>query len=68
MIEEAPILGRQRGLDQMIGNIVQRHGVILQNAAHPDIVAVAIEKLDAVFGRADLAFVEIHQRGQRREV
>ncbi len=28
MLEEAAILGRQRGLDQMIGDFVERHGVV----------------------------------------
>ena len=45
VLEEAPVLGGQRRLDQVIGQLFERHGVVVQNAALADLVAVAVEKL-----------------------
>ena len=47
VLEEAPVLGGERGLDQMVGDLLQRHGVVVQDAALADLVAVAIEEFDA---------------------
>ena len=53
MFEEPPVFGGQHGLDQMIGDLLQRHSVRTEHAALADFVAVSVEERDAVFaGRA----------------
>ena len=42
MVEEAPVLGRQHRLDHIIGILVERHGVVVENAAPPDLHAEAV--------------------------
>ena len=61
MLKKAPVLGGERGLDQMVGNFLQRHGVAVQDAALADLVAEAIDEGDAVFAREDALFVELRQ-------
>jgi len=46
MLEEAPVLGRQHRLDQVVGQFVDRHGILVDDAAMADQVAVAVEKGD----------------------
>ena len=46
MLEESAVLGRQHGLDEMIGHIVNRHGFALDDAALADLVALAVEEGD----------------------
>jgi len=46
MIVEAPVFGRERCLDQMIGEILDLQGVIMLDAAAADDVAVAVEERD----------------------
>src|SRR6188508_2976887 len=48
MLEEAPVLGGEGCLDHDVGNLVEWHGVVAQQAALADLVAVAIEEGDAV--------------------
>ncbi len=48
MLEEAPVLGRQRRLDHDVGDFFQRHRIVAQQAALADLVAEAIEEGDAV--------------------
>jgi hypothetical protein len=56
VIEEAAVLGGERRLDHVIGNFFQRNGVIAQQAALADLVAIAIQEGDAEFvGEVDLA-------------
>ena len=50
MLVKTAILGRERCLDQMIGELVQRDGVIVPDTARADLVAVAVEKGDGEFG------------------
>src|SRR5690606_3106343 len=38
MLEEAPVLGCENGLDDMIRHLVDRHGIALANAALADLV------------------------------
>ena len=46
MIEEAAVLGGEHRLDQVVGHLVERHGVALLDAALADLVAVAVEEGD----------------------
>ena len=46
MAEEAPILGRQHRLDEMIGQLLERNGIVVLDAAPPDLDAVAVEESD----------------------
>ena len=46
MVEEAAVLGRQHRLDEMIGQFVERDGVVVLDAAPADLDAVAVEESD----------------------
>ncbi|QTK79196.1 hypothetical protein AT6N2_C1446 [Agrobacterium tumefaciens] len=46
MVEEAPVLGRQHRLDEMIGHLVDRHGIFMDDPAMADGVAITVEKGD----------------------
>ena len=46
VVEEAPVLGRQHRLDQIVRHLLQRHRVALVDAALADLVAVAVEEGD----------------------
>src|SRR5690606_22885439 len=48
MLEEAAILGRQHGLDDVVGYLVDRDRIALDDAALADLVAVAVEAGDGV--------------------
>ena len=50
MLVEAPVFGRQHRLDEVIGEILERHGIVVLDAAVADFVAVAVEKGDGEFG------------------
>ncbi len=62
VLEEAPVLGGERRLDQRIGDFVERHGVVVQDAALADLVAVLIEELDGELAGEELALVEFVER------
>ena len=56
MLEEAPVLGGERRLDHDVGDFVERHRVVAQQAALADLVAEAVEEGDAVLvGEVHLA-------------
>ena len=46
VFEEAAVFGGERRLDEGIWNIVERHGVVMQDAALAELVAVGVQKLD----------------------
>ena len=50
MLVEAPVLGRERRLDQMVGHILERDGIVVLDAAIADLVAVAVEECDRELG------------------
>ena len=50
MVVEAAVLGRQRRLDQIVREILQRNGIIVLDAAAADRVAVAVEEGDREIG------------------
>jgi hypothetical protein len=60
--------GGQRRLDQVVGHLLQRHRVVVQDAALADLVAVPVEELDGVFARGDAVLVELHERRHRQHV
>ena len=49
MLKETPVFGRQNRLDEVVRHLVNRFGVIVQNAALADFVAEAVEEGDGVF-------------------
>ena len=64
VLEEAPILGGERRLDEMIGQISSSgDGVVVQDAALADLVAVLVQEFDARTCRSlMLVLVELRQR------
>ncbi len=66
MLEEAPVLGCQRRLDHAFGDLFERNGIIVQDAALADFVAVLVEELDAVAPRQEPAFVEFIEGRDRQ--
>ena len=50
MLVEAAILGRQHRLDQIVGKLVERHRIVVADAARADLVAVAVEEGHREFG------------------
>ena len=44
MVVEAPVLGGEHRLDQMVGKLVERHRIVVPDAARADLVAVAVEE------------------------
>ena len=62
VLEEAAVLGGQRRLDQGVGDVVERHGVVVQDAALADLVAVHVEELHRVLAGQELALVEFVER------
>ena len=49
MLVEAPVLGGEHRLDQIVGELVERHRVVVPDAARADLVAVAVEEGDRQF-------------------
>ena len=50
MLVEAPVLGRERRLDQVIRIVLQRNRIVVPDAARSDLVAEAVEEGDREFG------------------
>ena len=50
MLVEAPVLGGEHGLDQVVGQFVERHRMAVLDAAAADLVAVAVEEGDRELG------------------
>ena len=48
------------------GYFLERHGVVVQDAALADLVARRVEELDAVAAGEEAAFVEFHEGGERK--
>ncbi len=69
MLEEATVLGGEHRLDQMVGHLLERHGVALLDAALADLVAVAVEEGDGeVALRAPVAARRLEGRkGERQQ-
>ena len=65
MLEETAVFCRQCCLDQNVWNFIQRHRVVMKNAAFADFLAVCVEEFHAEFAGEELAFVELLQGGQR---
>ena len=56
MVVEAPVLGGEGRLDQVVGQLVERDGIVGADAAAADLVAVAVEEDDGdVLGLVELA-------------
>ena len=55
-------------LTMRVGDVVERHGVVVQDAALADLVAVLIEELDGELAGEELALVEfVEGRNGERE-
>ena len=50
MLVEAPVLGREHRLDQVVGKLVERDRIVVPDAAGADLVAVAVEEGDRELG------------------
>ncbi len=50
MLVEAPVLGGEHRLDQMVGQLIERHRMAVLDAAAADLVAVAVEEGDRELG------------------
>ena len=50
VLVETSVFGREHGLDQMIGKLIERDGVVVLDAARADLVSVAIEEGHRQFG------------------
>ena len=50
MLVEAPVLGREHRLDQVVGKLVERDRIVVPDAARADLVAVAVEEGDRELG------------------
>jgi hypothetical protein len=50
MLVEAPVLGRQHRLDQVVGKLFERDRIVVADAARADLVAVAVEEGDGELG------------------
>ena len=59
VLEEAPVLGGERRLDDGVGDVLERHRVVVQDAALADLVAVLIEELDRELPGEEAALVEL---------
>ena len=59
MLEEAAVLGGQRRLDHGVGNVVERHGVVVKDAALADLVTVLVEELHGELAGKEFALVEL---------
>ena len=69
MLEEAPVLGRERRLDHEVGNFLERHRIVAQQATLADLIAVPVEEGDAILvGQVDLALGDLEGRkGEGRD-
>ena len=67
MLVEAPVLGGQHRLDQVVGELVERHGVVVPDAARADLVAVAVEEGDRELGFLQPVVVGGLAEGRDRE-
>ena len=49
MLVEAPVLGRERRLDEVVGEFLELVGIVVPDAAAADLLAVAVEEGDGEF-------------------
>ena len=69
VLEEAPVFGGEGRLDHVVGDFLERHGVIVQDAALADLAPLAVEELHAVAARReDLALVHFLEGGNGERV
>ena len=67
MLVEAPVFGRERRLDQRIGELRQRDRIVVLDAAAADLVAVAVEERHRELGLLQPVVVGgLAERGQRQ--
>ena len=67
MLVEAPVLGREHRLDQVVGELLERDGVVVPDAARADLVAVAVEEGDGELGLLQPVVVGGFAEGRDRE-
>ncbi len=68
VLEETAVLGGERRLDDGVGDLLERHGVVMENAALADLVALLVEELDGIAAGQEAAFVELEEGGQRQRI
>src|SRR5581483_4684497 len=62
------VLGGERGLDEVVGDLLQRHRIVVQDAALADLDAVAVEEFDRILALIDAVLVEVVDGGDRQYV
>ena len=67
MLVEAPVLGRQHSLDQVVRKLVEGNRIVVPYAARADLVAVAVQKCDGQLGLLQPVVVGGHLEGRRRQ-
>ena len=67
MLVEPPILGGQYRLDQVVGELVERHRIVVADAARADLGAVAVEEGDRELGFLEPVVVRGLTEGRDRE-
>ena len=67
MLVEAPVLGGERRLDQVVGELVEPQRVVVLDAARADLVAVAVEEGDGELGLLHPVVVRGLAEGRDRE-
>ncbi len=48
MVEKASVLGAEHGLDDVIRQFINRHGLTVENTALADFIAIAVEEGDGI--------------------
>ena len=64
MFVEAAVLGGQHGLDEIVGILVERHGVVMLDAALADLIAVAIQEGDGEIALLEPVALAGHLKGR----
>ena len=67
MFVETPVLGRQHRLDEVVGHVLERHRIVVLDAAVADLVAVAVEEGDGELGFLQPVLVRGLAEGGDRE-
>ncbi len=67
MLVEAPVLGGERRLDQVVGEFLERDGIVVADAARADLVAVAVEEGDGELGLLQPVVVGSLAKGRDRQ-
>src|SRR5262249_43690601 len=68
VLVKAPVLRRERRLDQGVGDLFERDRIVVQYSALADLGAVAVEKFDSVLAGGDARLVEFAERSDGERI